>query len=420
MNIYTYQFLYLLLLPFVLLRLVLKAIRQGAYVYSLPQRLGFFPQPLTALLTSKKVIWIHCVSVGETNAALPLIKILLTKHQQHHILISHTTPTGMHTPLVKSTRLHRCYLPFDLAWSMNRFLERFKPELGVILETEIWPMMAHQCKHKNVPLFLINARLSDKSLKRYLCFQSLAEKTLENFTMICPQSNKDRDNFQRLTRKKLEVVANLKFDFPIPKNLQLHAGKLRKELGVTSNFVVVAGSTRTGEEKIILNYFKALPIDNVVLVIVPRHPQRFNEVENLIKLSDLPYVRRSAVRNVNTKVKVILGDTMGDLYIYYGLADLVLLGGSLENFGSQNPIEPLRLGKPVAIGPSIYNFMDVIEKAEKQELIFRLNNIRGLESLIKNMLKDAKNKALQKERHTFVETQSGGSKKVAALLNRYL
>ena len=129
---------------------------------------------------------------------------------------------------------------------------------------------------------------------------------------------KDRNNFQRLTRRKLEVVANLKFDFPIPKNLQLHAGKLRKELGVTSNFVVVAGSTRTGEEKIILNYFKALPIDNVVLVIVPRHPQRFNEVENLIKLSDLPYVRRSAVRNVNTKVKVILGDTMGDLYIYYG------------------------------------------------------------------------------------------------------
>ena len=163
-----------------------------------------------------------------------------------------------------------------------------------------------------------------------------------------------------------------------------------------------------------------MPIENVVLVIVPRHPQRFHEVEHLIKLTNLPYVRKSNIKDIKRKPKIILGDTMGELNVYYGLADLVLLGGSLKDFGSQNPIEPLRLGKYVAVGPSVYNFMDVIEKAEKQRLIFRLTNISELESLIKKLMKAGHSKAAQEKGHAFVEKQSGGSKKIAELISRYL
>ena len=420
MNIFTYQLLFLLVLPLALLRLLLRGIRQRAYLYSLPQRLGFFSQSQMVLTGSEKVIWIHCVSVGETNAAYPLIEILLKQYPRHHMLISHTTPTGMNTPLVNSNRLHRCYLPFDLSWSMGLFLKRFKPQLGIIMETEIWPMMAHQCQVKKVPLFLINARLSDKSLQRYLRFNSFARATLENFEMICAQSIKDKKNFQQLTRNNLQVIANLKFDFPLPSNLQSLTNKLQKDLRIANDFVVVAGSTREGEEADIINYFKYLPIENVVLVIVPRHPQRFHEVEHLIKLTNLPYVRKSNIKDIKRKPKIILGDTMGELNVYYGLADLVLLGGSLKDFGSQNPIEPLRLGKYVAVGPSAYNFMDVIEKAEKQRLIFRLTNISELESLIKKLMKAGHSKAAQEKRHAFVEKQSGGSKKIAELISRYL
>ena len=420
MNIFTYQLLSLLLLPFAFFRLALRACKQRQYLDYWGERLGFYPKYLKNILKNKKIIWIHCVSVGETNAALPLIKILLKRYPNHHILVSHSTPTGRETNIGEFERIHRCYLPFDIKLCMNLFIDFFQPSLGLIFETEIWPIMLYQCKSKGVPLLLMNARLSNKSLDRYLLFRNFTSNMLSKFEKICAQSEVDRTNFKKLTRTSIDVTGNTKFDFPTSKKKLSLSRDLKKELNISNQILVVAGSTRKGEEKVILDCFKNFKIKNLILILVPRHPQRFKEVENLIASMNFSFAKRSNFNKSNQPPPIILGDTMGELRSYYELADLVILGGSLKNFGAQNPIEPLSLGKPTIIGPSIYNFQDVIQKAENHNLIYRLHNIKDLDPLVKKII-TLKQKANKRQNlKDFLKKESGASQRLADIVNQYL
>lgn len=420
MNIFTYQILSLLLLPFAFFRLVLRAVKQPNYLHNLGERLGFYPKYLVDILKNKKIIWIHCVSVGETNAALPLMKILLKCYPNHHILVSHSTPTGRETKLGEFERIHRCYLPFDIKVCMNLFLDLFQPSIGLIFETEIWPIMLNQCKNKNIPLLLMNARLSNKSLSRYLVFKKFSLNMLNKFEIICAQSETDCKNFKKLTQTNIYVTGNTKFDFPTSKNKLSFAKAFKKQLNISNQTLLVAGSTRKGEEKLILDCFMSLKLENLILILVPRHPQRFLEVENLIVSRKIAYAKKSNLKKTNQAPQVILGDTMGELQSYYELADLVILGGSLKNFGSQNPIEPLSLGKPMIVGPSIYNFQDVIKKAENQNLIYRLDNIKDLDLLIKKIIVLKQQKIKQQNLRNFIRKESGASQKLADIVNQFL
>ena len=420
MNIFTYQILSLLLLPFAFFRLVLRAFKQRQYFDYWGERLGFYPKYLKNILKDKKIIWIHCVSVGETNAALPLIKILLERYPNHHIIVSHSTPTGREINLGEFERIHRCYLPFDIKICMNLFIDFFQPSVGLIFETEIWPMMLYQCKNKGVPLILMNARLSSKSLARYLLFKNFTSNMLSKFEMICAQSEADRKNFKKLTRTAIDVTGNTKFDFPTPQKKLSLSKALKKELNISNQILLVAGSTRKGEEKVILDCFKNLNIENLILILVPRHPQRFEEVGNLIASKNFSFAKRSNFKKSNQPPPIILGDTMGDLRSYYELADLVILGGSIKNFGAQNPIEPLSFGKPTIIGPSIYNFQDVIQKAENHNLIYRLHNIKDLDLLVKKIIA-LKQKAIKRQNlKDFLKKESGASQRLADIVNQFL
>ena len=420
MNIFTYQILSLLLLPFAFFRLVLRAFKQRQYFDYWGERLGFYPKYLKNILKDKKIIWIHCVSVGETNAALPLIKILLERYPNHHILISHSTPTGREINLGEFERIHRCYLPFDIKICMNLFIDFFQPSVGLIFETEIWPMMLYQCKNKGVPLILMNARLSSKSLARYLLFKNFTSNMLSKFEVICAQSEADRKNLKKLTRTDIDVTGNTKFDFPTPQKKLSLSKALKKELNISNQILLVAGSTRKGEEKVILDCFKNLNIENLILILVPRHPQRFEEVGNLIASKNFSFAKRSNFKKSNQPPPIILGDTMGDLRSYYELADLVILGGSIKNFGAQNPIEPLSFGKPTIIGPSIYNFQDVIQKAENHNLIYRLHNIKDLDLLVKKIIA-LKQKAIKRQNlKDFLKKESGASQRLADIVNQFL
>ena len=420
MNIFIYQILSLLLLPFAFFRLLLRAFKQRQYFFYWGERLGFYPKYLKNILKDKKIIWIHCVSVGETNAALPLIKILLKQYPNHHILVSHSTPTGRETNLGKFERIHRCYLPFDIKICMNLFIDFFQPSVGLIFETEIWPMMLFQCKRKGVPLLLMNARLSNRSLDKYLLFKDFTSNMLSKFEKICAQSEADRKNFKKLTRINIDVTGNTKFDFPISKKKSSLSKALKKELNISNQILLVAGSTRKGEEKVILDCFNNLKIENLMLILVPRHPQRFEEVENLIASRNFIFAKRSNFKKSSQLPRVLLGDTMGELRSYYELADLVILGGSIKNFGAQNPIEPLSLGKPTIIGPSIYNFQDVVQKAENHNLIHRLHNVKDLDLLIKKIIALKQKAIKQQNLKDFLRKESGASQRLADIVNQFL
>jgi 3-deoxy-D-manno-octulosonic-acid transferase len=238
--------------------------------------------------------------------------------------------------------------------------------------------------------------------------------------VICAQSEADRKNLKKLTRTDIDVTGNTKFDFPTPQKKLSLSKALKKELNISNQILLVAGSTRKGEEKVILDCFKNLNIENLILILVPRHPQRFEEVGNLIASKNFSFAKRSNFKKSNQPPPVILGDTMGDLRSYYELADLVILGGSIKNYGAQNPIEPLSFGKPTIIGPSIYNFQDVIQKAENHNLIYRLHNIKDLDLLVKKIIA-LKQKAIKRQNlKDFLKKESGASQRLADIVNQFL
>ncbi len=387
MTLTVYKFLLYLLLPFTALKLLWRARKQAEYLQYWRERYGFYSIPI-----NKPVIWLHCVSVGETRAATPLVKSLLKKYPNHQILLTHTTPTGRATSeQLFGDNVQRVYLPYDVPFAVHGFLKHFKPVIGVLMETELWFNLIAACKQHNIPLLLVNARLSERSARGYAKLGKLARQGLQDLAEIAAQTQADAERLEQLGAKQVSVAGNLKFEVIPPVDAVMQGQQLRTLLG-NNRPIFLAASTREGEEAIILNAVVEIP--NLLTVIVPRHPQRFSEVEALLQARGIQYQKRSSLQQVvNNQTQVILGNTMGELFTYYASADICLVGGSLLPYGGQNLIEAMRMGKPVLIGEHTYNFKEVSVLALAQEAALLVKDAAKIRQTIENLLENPEKQA---------------------------
>ncbi|MEO5692302.1 MAG: lipid IV(A) 3-deoxy-D-manno-octulosonic acid transferase [Usitatibacter sp.] len=354
-----YALIWLLATPLVVARLWLRSRKLPGYAERIGERFGHYdPVP------DAPRIWIHAVSVGETRAAAPLVEALSRSYPAHRILVTHMTPTGRATgEEVFGDRVERAWLPYDQGFAVRGFLRHFKPDFGIVLETELWPRLLQECRARHVPVMLANARLSERSARRYARFPSIARWALRNLDGIAAQTPADAARFEALGAHHVAVNGNVKFDLAVPAETFERGAEFRRRFGATRN-IWVAGSTREGEEALLLDALAANPPPpEVLLVIVPRHPQRFDEVAQIAASRGFAVARRSTNMHVDPAVRVLVGDSMGEMLAYYAAADVVIMGGSLLEYGSQNLIEPCALGKPVIVGPHTFNFEQAAQGA---------------------------------------------------------
>ncbi len=352
-----YTLLLVLALPWLLLRLLWRARRQRAYLDHVAERFGFYRQPAGA-----SCLWIHAVSVGETRAAEPLLRALMARYPQQRILLTHMTPTGRETgAALFGDAVDQCYLPYDYPGAVSRFLRHFRPRAGLLMETELWPNLVAAAGECAVPLYLLNARLSERSARGYRRSGALARDALRGLRAIAAQSAADAQRLRALGAERVVVTGNLKFDVDPPQDELARGAAWRESTG--GRPVLLAASTREGEEALLLDAWSGVDHGDVLLVIVPRHPQRFDEVAALIAARGLRLQRRSRGLQVEAATEVLLGDSLGEMYFYYAACDVALLGGSFLPFGAQNLIEPCALGKTVVIGPSVFNFSEAAAAA---------------------------------------------------------
>lgn len=386
-----YTLLIYLALPFTPLKLLWRGIKQREYLHHWAERFGFYTQAVT-----KPVIWLHCVSVGETRAAAPLVQALQAQYPQHQILLTHATPTGRATSeQLFANSVLRCYLPYDTPAMVRRFLKHFKPVVGVLMETELWFNTIAVCHQQQVPLLLLNARLSARSASGYARVDTLMRQGLQQLTCIASQTQQDADRFNAFNAPNVSVMGNLKFDVTPPEDALSRGQYLRTLLG-KDRPVLLAASTRDGEEAMILDAVVSADIPNLLTVIVPRHPQRFDEVANLLTKRGLSYCRRSefamgsVAADIHTNA-VVLGDSMGEMFTYYAACDVALIGGSLLPLGGQNLLEAFAMGKPALVGEHTFNFAEATEQAVAVCAAWRIQDVASLsQALIGLMLNKEK------------------------------
>lgn len=354
-----YSLLWLLALPFVLLRLAWRARRQPGYLQDLGQRFALFAGP-----KPQKTIWLHAVSVGETRAAEPLVRALRARWPDHTVVLTQMTPTGRETArslFGADDGVRIVWLPYDLPFLARRFFAHFSPRIGIVMETELWPNTLLAARAAGVPVLLANARLSERSARRYARWPTLAALTVGALDAIGAQTAGDAARLQGIGAHTVEITGNVKFDIdPPPAQLELGA---HFRAGLGGRPALLAASTRDGEEALILDAFAAQASADTVLVLVPRHPQRFDEVAALVEARGLKLARRSRDDAITADTQVWLGDSMGEMFAYYAAADAALIGGSWLPFGGQNLIEACAVGTPVVIGPHTYNFLQVADQA---------------------------------------------------------
>ena len=347
-----YRLLLWLFFPWTLVHLWWRGRRQPAYREHLAERFGWYQaQP------GRPVIWLHAVSVGETRAAEPLARALAVRYPGHELVLTHMTPTGRETAQqLFGDAATIVYLPYDYPGAVARFLERFKPRLGIIMETEIWFNLVDACARLGVPLLLANARLSEKSARGYALVAPLMRAALARLGAISAQTRADAERLERLGARGVEITGNLKFDVAVAPRLLALGAELKQRIGARP--VLLAASTREGEEELVLDARARMRVEGLLLLLVPRHPQRFEEVAALLQKRKLAYARRSDNRAVSPDCRVLLGDSMGEMAAYYAACDLAFIGGSLLPYGGQNLIEACAVGRPLLFGPHMYNFAE--------------------------------------------------------------
>lgn len=351
-----YTLLLYLLLPLVLLRLLLRGLRSPAYLRRWPERFGRFPHT-----PPPGALWIHAVSVGEAIAAFPLVQQIRDRHPALPVVFTTTTPTGSERVVRQfGSAVHHAYLPYDLPGSVARFLDRAGPRLAVIMETELWPNMYAACAARGIPLIVANARLSARSAAAYRRVAPFARAVLRQATLIAAQSGEDAGRFLALGAPpdRVRVTGNLKFDLTVPDDVPERGAALRSAWGARRP-VWIAASTHEGEEELVLDAHARAQAPGLLLILVPRHPERFDRVAALSQARGLNLVRRSENRPCNPETEVYLGDSMGELLLLYAAADVAFVGGSLVPTGGHNPLEPAALARPVLHGPHMFNFAEI-------------------------------------------------------------
>jgi 3-deoxy-D-manno-octulosonic-acid transferase len=424
------RFLYTLLLlavtPLMLMRVWWRGRREPGYRQHIGERFGDFTQP--NLIAS---IWIHAVSVGETRAAAPLVAALRARFPQHPILVTCMTVTGRATAHeLFASFATIAYLPYDFPWASRQLIRHFDPRVLLIMETEIWPNLIASCRDANVPALLVNARLSERSRVGYMRWapvRALMREALQGFRQIAAQSPDDARRLAALGAENVAVTGNMKFDIEAD---QIKAGlglawKTALIVNGVARKVLLAASTRDGEETLIIEAYKKIfdqtARHKTLLVIVPRHPQRFDEVHAQIAGAGLRVERRTHTTTINAATEIWLGDSMNEMFAYLALCDLAFIGGSLVPVGGQNLIEPMALGKPVMMGPSDFNFADAAREAEAAGAMIRVNDATKLAHTARKLLDDDDQRAAISQRAlAFAAAHRGATEKTVALIVQLL
>ncbi|QWE20378.1 3-deoxy-D-manno-octulosonic acid transferase [Polynucleobacter sp. AP-Kolm-20A-A1] len=428
-----YQLLWHLLLPLAFIRLAWRARHAFSYMHHIPERLGFgYSKPVT-----QGSIWIHAVSVGETRAAQPLIEAYLARGES--ILLTHMTLNGRRTgkqlfaQAIASGKIRQVYLPYDLCWSVEHFLKTFKPKLGLFMETEAWPTVVFRCKEIGLPLFLVNARLSERSARRVNRFGKAGCALFQAFAGILAQTEFDAQRYRSLGVTNVQIVGNLKFDVPLDQHLVEQGKHWQQDIHAGNRLMVCAASTRDGEEVIILKAWKGLLLSNAfaiapLLCLVPRHPERFTEVADQINAAGLKFRRRSEWPDTPKEcagLDVVLGDSMGEMPMYYSASDLVLMGGSLLPFGGQNLIEACAAGCPVLLGEHTYNFqqaaLDAIETGAAKRVFGDLllgESVALMEALKESLLNTTELARMSGDAKTYSVEHQGATNRILVALDQ--
>ena len=380
MNRTLYTALFYLGLPLVAIRLWLRARKAPAYAKRIGER---FSYAMPALQPGG--IWVHAVSVGESIAAAPMIRALLQRYPQLPITVTCMTPTGserIQALFATEPRIQHCYLPYDLPCAAARFLDRAQPKLAVIMETELWPNHIHQCAKRGIPVALANGRLSERSAKGYGRFSKLTTPMLAEMSFFAVQTEAEAQRFRDLGARPetVEVTGSIKFDLTIDPQLLQRAAQLRGQWQALERPVWIAASTHEGEDEVVLNAHRRLLANHpdALLILVPRHPERFNSVFELCQREGFATLRRSTAANVDAQTSVLLGDTMGELLFLYALADSAFVGGSLVPNGGHNLLEPAALAKPVISGPHLFNFLDIAAQLREAGALVEVDDAEGL------------------------------------------
>ncbi len=416
---YIYTALLTLLIPFMLLRLLWRSRNNAAYRQRWKERFGWCDN------LPHNPIWIHAVSVGEVQATENLVKQLLEAYPNKPILITTTTPTGAaRVEKLFAGRVTHRYIPFDLPWLISPFLKRLQPAILIIIETEIWPNLLAACRQCNIPTLLANARLSSRSAKGYQRFSSLTAEALNNLSMIAAQSAETARRFTDLgaSPARVEEIGSIKFDMQLPPLLYQQANKLRQTFG-NNRSIWIAASTHEGEEEQLLAAHKQVRefIPDALLILVPRHPERFEAVAKLISETGFNVIRRTEQKSSNSHAEVFLGDTMGELPLLFAAADLAFIGGSLIQRGGHNLLEPALLGRPIIFGPHMFNFKEISQLFLKRQAAYRVVSVDQLATLVTEWLqKSALRKEIGERGLTLIEENRGALLKLRRIIDKLL
>lgn len=384
-----YTVLLHLALPLVMLRLLWRSMRAPAYRQRWLERLGIFSTAPAA----EGGIWVHAVSVGEVQAVEPLVNMLLRSYPDLSVTITTTTPTGSdRVKRLFGEEVFHVYFPYDMPWSLGNFLRRVNPGWLLMVETEVWPNLLAVCEARGIPTLLANARLSSRSASSYARFGSFSRETFRRISKVAAQSQQDAERFVELgvPAERINVTGSIKFDMKIPASVLEKTQVIRRYWG-EDRPVWVAASTHEGEEEQVLQaharVLQALP--SALLVLVPRHPERFDKVVALCQRKDFATVRRSSGEPCSSDTSVFVGDTMGELPVFLGAADVAFIGGSLVKTGGHNMLEAAAQGAPVVFGPHVFNFPAISSLLQEKEAAVQVADQRALAELLIHWLSDA-------------------------------
>ena len=419
-----YSFVWWLALPIVLLRLWVRGRQEPGYRQHIGERLGFYPKVAAA-----KRIWVHAVSAGETRAAEPLIRALLTAYPDHQILLTHMTAIGRATGQSLfadvAGKITQCFLPYDINWMIKRFLRHFSPKLCVLIETEVWPNLIAQCKQANLSVTLVNARLSEKSLKKAQNLSALMLPAARAINFVVAQSGPDAQRLKALGVANLCVTGNMKFDVTPPPQMSERGALLRRYFA--DRPVFICASTRDGEEELILQAFIELQIPRALLILTPRHPQRFDLVAAMLTEHKLSFVRRTSLdldhetNILPDHTQVLLGDSMGEMYMYYAACDVAFVGGSLVPLGGHNLIEACAMGKPVLTGPHTFNFSEITDQAITANSALRVADAQHLMKNAQTLLDDSVTRITMGENaYAFFLQHQGATDRTLQVLRQFI
>jgi 3-deoxy-D-manno-octulosonic-acid transferase len=401
-----YATLLVLAYPFVVLLLIWRGARNPDYRGGRRERLGWAYAEVP-----RDVVWVHAVSAGEVIAASPLIRRLMALLPETRVLVTTMTPTGANqVRRLLGNRVSHCYAPYDFPWALRRFMKRVRPQLLVLMETELWPNMVRMSAARGIPVVLINARLSERSARGYRRVGGMARAMLSQLTWIAAQYSEHAQRFIELGAPPgvVDVVGNVKFDVEMPGDFRERVAALKARWQTSGRPVWIAASTHDGEDEIVLEAHRLLleKSPEALLILVPRHPQRFDSVAQLA--SD-GFVMRRMTDPTGSQAQVILGDTMGQLIYLYGVAQVAFIGGSLVAHGGHNPIEAAATGLPLIMGPHDFNFTSVVAAFEAAGCLHRVADSASLAESLGNLFDDRELRAAEVTRAREVVANNAGA-----------